>query len=405
MAARKKKGFTLIELLVVIGILAVLVSIVLIAINPAEQLNRANDVSAKATASEFIKASMQEYTVSKSLPWDSDTACQTEMQSGETLADIPACIHALINDEKLESNFKESSNLNELHVTKCGKSAVICYSPKSKVEYEQAEAKYNKFGVSQPGCPGNGGSSEQCYWCRPIHNDPECLPDPTPTPTVLPTDAPTVTPTLMPTATTAPANTPTPTPSYMVGGYRLDDTKLFQTYAVFFFDQPSFVSSWYFVSVSTDPTFPNDYTKTDKYFAPASTPSMGTLTSPSHKAYVTFTNKLIAFQSLPYQWPFYKCGVTLYWKVRDFPTYTQDTEVHTNIIDCSIKVGAFSATGEAPLNWYIYYPYIDANGNVNPGQPYNSTMDANNDGKVDWFDYMIIAMNTKMRAGGWAPPE
>src|SRR6266568_5100802 len=38
-----QKGFTLIELLVVIGILAILLAIVLIAINPAKQFGQAND--------------------------------------------------------------------------------------------------------------------------------------------------------------------------------------------------------------------------------------------------------------------------------------------------------------------------------------------------------------------------
>src|SRR6266403_1084739 len=164
MLADKQRGFTLIELLVVIGILAVLLSVVLIAINPFEQLSRSSDVSAKAVAQEFVKASVQEYTSNKSLPWDSDPSCQAELQgAGKALADMPACTHALINDAKLESDYNSSPEVKKIYLTKCGKSAVLCYSPKSKIEYEQAETKYNKFGVSQPGCPGHGGASEECY--------------------------------------------------------------------------------------------------------------------------------------------------------------------------------------------------------------------------------------------------
>ena len=51
-----QKGFTLIELLVVIGILAILLSIVLIAINPARQFGQANDTKRTSAVTQILNA-------------------------------------------------------------------------------------------------------------------------------------------------------------------------------------------------------------------------------------------------------------------------------------------------------------------------------------------------------------
>lgn len=53
---RNNKGFTLIELLVVIGILAVLLAITLIAINPAEQLERGDDIKRQSDVTQILNA-------------------------------------------------------------------------------------------------------------------------------------------------------------------------------------------------------------------------------------------------------------------------------------------------------------------------------------------------------------
>lgn len=53
---KKEKGFTLIELLVVIGILAVLLSIVLVAINPARQFAQANNTQRRSDVGAILNA-------------------------------------------------------------------------------------------------------------------------------------------------------------------------------------------------------------------------------------------------------------------------------------------------------------------------------------------------------------
>lgn len=53
---RNQKGFTLIELLVVIGILAVLLAITLIAINPARQFSQANNTKRRSDVNAILNA-------------------------------------------------------------------------------------------------------------------------------------------------------------------------------------------------------------------------------------------------------------------------------------------------------------------------------------------------------------
>jgi prepilin-type N-terminal cleavage/methylation domain-containing protein len=60
---KREEGFTLIELLVVIGILAILLAITLIAINPARQFGQANDTKRRSDINAILN-SVGQYTAS-----------------------------------------------------------------------------------------------------------------------------------------------------------------------------------------------------------------------------------------------------------------------------------------------------------------------------------------------------
>ena len=74
----KNKGFTLIELLVVIGILAILLAITLIAINPARQFGQANDTKRRSDITQVLNA-VGQYSASNggNIPTEITTTAQT----------------------------------------------------------------------------------------------------------------------------------------------------------------------------------------------------------------------------------------------------------------------------------------------------------------------------------------
>jgi len=198
----------MVELLIVMGVLAVLLGMTLIAVNPFQQINKAKDVSTKAIAQDYIAATVHYYIAEKALPWRTNTACMNELTTAETLADMPSCISELVKGGQLEASYKNTTELKDIHINACGSSAVLCYNPKSKQENEDAETVYTKFGVNNPGCPGHTGTSPYCYWCKPIMQTADCPGGSMPTPTQGIT--PTAVPTVVPTATAAPTATPTP---------------------------------------------------------------------------------------------------------------------------------------------------------------------------------------------------
>jgi prepilin-type N-terminal cleavage/methylation domain-containing protein len=99
----QKNGFTLIELLVVIGILAILLSIVLIAINPARQFGQANNTRRRSDVTQILNA-VGAYAADHHgiLPAAiTDTAKDVSKIGADICADImPTYIPALPQDPK-----------------------------------------------------------------------------------------------------------------------------------------------------------------------------------------------------------------------------------------------------------------------------------------------------------------
>lgn len=93
-----QKGFTLIELLVVIGVLAVLLAIVLIAINPARQFSQANNTKRASDVNAILNA-VHQYAADNrgALPSGITTTSQSIGSAGANIcaAVVPTYIAAL----------------------------------------------------------------------------------------------------------------------------------------------------------------------------------------------------------------------------------------------------------------------------------------------------------------------
>lgn len=86
-----KKGFTLIELLIVIAVLGVLAAVVLVAINPVEQLARGRDAGRKNTVGQLNSAAQAYYTVRQGYPTASATWITDLVNAGE-IRSVPAAV-------------------------------------------------------------------------------------------------------------------------------------------------------------------------------------------------------------------------------------------------------------------------------------------------------------------------
>lgn len=117
-----RKGFTLIELLVVIGILAVLLAITLIAVNPAENIEDAEDTQRRNDATQILNAVSQYQVDNNGNAPAGVTGTATEIGSGVGLVDIcaalvPTYIAALPQDPDTGGDGVTSTECGAAHQT------------------------------------------------------------------------------------------------------------------------------------------------------------------------------------------------------------------------------------------------------------------------------------------------
>lgn len=97
---RSSKGFTLIELLLVIGIIAILASIVIVAINPTKQMGNARDAQRRSDVNTILNAVYQ-YSIDhngsmpSTIPVISEQICNT----------TPGCTAPMVNLNALTGSY------------------------------------------------------------------------------------------------------------------------------------------------------------------------------------------------------------------------------------------------------------------------------------------------------------
>jgi prepilin-type N-terminal cleavage/methylation domain-containing protein len=96
MTAYLKKGFTLIELLIVMAILGVLAVVVLVAINPVQQLARTRDAGRKSGISQIGRAMEAYYTAHGGSYLAGNVNWLTNLEQAGEISTVPSAIQDTI---------------------------------------------------------------------------------------------------------------------------------------------------------------------------------------------------------------------------------------------------------------------------------------------------------------------
>jgi prepilin-type N-terminal cleavage/methylation domain-containing protein len=171
-------GFTLVELLIVIALLGIIALIVIAAINPIEQANRARDTGMKSDGSQLVSAIDRYFTARFEFPWVSQNPTGYPNGNDDSFGFISAggyeigiCADGggvddcdndgiLITTDELKPEFR-NRNFIEAHVlgnttdqlmmgkiTGSSSSVYSCYVPRAKSNRERACADGDVYTLS-----------------------------------------------------------------------------------------------------------------------------------------------------------------------------------------------------------------------------------------------------------------
>lgn len=182
-----RQGFTLIELLIVIGVLGILASGLLAAVDPFEQLKKGRDSNVRNLVVELHNSFIRYYATHGELPWCNGvgSGCQLNTGTEVALSDLNAAgyntpMDKVVADGELKGDSGDdflnnvgTANAAKIQITSASDVAVaVCFAPESKSLFMDAATKFDINGASANAV---GQACEQgtkdtanigtCYWC------------------------------------------------------------------------------------------------------------------------------------------------------------------------------------------------------------------------------------------------
>lgn len=153
----------MIELLIVIGVLGILATGLLAAVDPFEQLKKARDTNNRQAAVSLQTAFIRYYATHGQLPWDNAgvvATCPLGTMFGSTRGGeaalvnnttMTACIGLLEADGELKAGFVGALGTTVAASTYVNSTAAgsisICFAPASKAIFADSNTKFDKDGV------------------------------------------------------------------------------------------------------------------------------------------------------------------------------------------------------------------------------------------------------------------